>query len=184
MPHLLANYILSASDRIIITNTCGSEYNAIYSVACSCMSIGVIAMTSINNAIAPWVFDKLKQNDYSSIKAITTPYLIVFLVPIMVFMLVAPEFIFIMGDSGYSEGVYAVAPLMVSVFFNYAYCLYVNLEQYSGKTWAIALGTVIAASINVGLNFIFIPMYGYIVAAYTTLIGYILLFAVHFVFVR
>ncbi len=53
-----------------------------------------------------------------------------------------------------------------------------NIEMYHRNTKMIAVG---AAFLNIGLNFIFLPALGYITAAYTTLVGYIALFAVHYV---
>lgn len=41
------------------------------------------------------------------------------------------------------------------------------------------MGTVVAAMINIVLNSIFIPMYGYVAAAYTTAVTYGLNFAFH-----
>ena len=68
--------------------------------------------------------------------------------------------------------------------FQFIYSLYVNIEFYHKKQKNIAIGTIIAAIINIVLNFVFIPIFGYVVAAYTTLIGYFCLLIIHFLFVR
>lgn len=99
-------------------------------------------------------------------------------------MLLAPELLWILGGTQYSGSKSMVVPLLTSVILQFAYCLYVNVEQYSRKTWAIALGTTIAAIINVLLNYILLPKYGYWIASYTTLAGYVVLFFVHYIFVR
>ena len=44
------------------------------------------------------------------------------------------------------------------------------------------MGTITAAAINILLNLIFIPEYGYQAAAYTTLAGYIILMLLHMIF--
>jgi O-antigen/teichoic acid export membrane protein len=46
------------------------------------------------------------------------------------------------------------------------------------------IASVTAAALNVILNLIFIPIYGYIAAAYTTLIGYVLLTLFHYYFMK
>lgn len=43
----------------------------------------------------------------------------------------------------------------------------------------MAIASVFAAVINIILNYIFIPRYGYIAAAYTTLFGYFVLMILH-----
>ena len=38
--------------------------------------------------------------------------------------------------------------------------------------------------VNIALNFVFIPRYGYIAAAYTTMIGYLIMLIYHFLIVK
>ena len=52
------------------------------------------------------------------------------------------------------------------------YTLYVNVEHYYKKTIFITINTVIAATINLITNYLFIPKYGYFAAAFTTLFSY------------
>ena len=62
--------------------------------------------------------------------------------------------------------------------------MYVNIEQYEKKTKGMAVATCIAALIDIVLNYLLIPRYGYWVAAYTTMISYIVLFLIHFILVH
>jgi O-antigen/teichoic acid export membrane protein len=55
------------------------------------------------------------------------------------------------------------------------------IEYYYGKTKFIAVGSMLAAALNVILNNIFIPTYGYVAAAYTTMVTYFLYFTFHFI---
>ena len=52
------------------------------------------------------------------------------------------------------------------------------------KTFGMALASISAALLNYLLNAFFIPIYGYAAAAYTTLVGYLWLLAVHMVLVK
>lgn len=47
----------------------------------------------------------------------------------------------------------------------------------NNKTLQFALNQLLAGALNIGLNLLFVPAYGYAVAAVTTLIGYVLLLA-------
>ena len=62
--------------------------------------------------------------------------------------------------------------------------MFVNIEQYKKKTIGMALASVSAAVLNCVLNAIFIPMHGYIAAAYTTLAGYLFLLLMHMYLVK
>lgn len=184
VPHLLALKVLNASDRIMITNMIGSEATATYTIANNCVSIATLFFTSLNTAISPWVFDKLVEKDYKALKQITLPYIGCFVVLVQLIQLMAPEVLLIIGGAQYIEAKECFLPLFSSVVVQFCYALYVNIEQYSRKTWAIAAGTLLAAVVNVALNLWLIPIFGYVVAAYTTLVGYCVLFLVHYTFVR
>lgn len=183
IPHLLSTKLLNTSDMLMIRQFCGSEYVALYSIGHSCCTIITILATSINTAVSPWIFDTMHSQNYQALKKITLPYGLLMAVPCVGIMLMAPEVLLVLGGSGYVESQKLLVPLMASIVFQYMYFLYVNVEQYTRKTWAIAAGTAIAAVINIALNYVLIPRLGYEAAAYTTLIGYILLFIIHFVFV-
>lgn len=184
IPHLLAMYILTASDKLIITRVLGTDFTAIYSISVSCVSLITLFLSSMNTAIAPWIFDKLKTGDTNKIKSITLPYCFLFATIIFIFVFLGPEILFVVGGEKYIESKFVLPALACGTAFHFAYCLYVNIEQYEKKTWAVATGSIIAATINIILNLIFIPIFGYETAAYTTLLGYIVLFIVHFIFVR
>ncbi|GAH32940.1 unnamed protein product, partial [marine sediment metagenome] len=66
----------------------------------------------------------------------------------------------------------------------FLYTLYGNYSFYRKKTGLISLTTLFAGGINIGLNYWLIPIYGYVAAAYTTLVSYFLLFLFHFLNVK
>ena len=99
-------------------------------------------------------------------------------------IMIAPEILYILGGEEYMQAVYVIPPVMIGYIAQMLYTLYVNIEYYNRKQKQIMAGTLIAAAINIILNLIFIPIFGYIAAAYTTLVGYIVLLFVHYAFVR
>ena len=56
-----------------------------------------------------------------------------------------------------------------------------QIEYYYEKTAYISIGTTLAALLNVVLNWICIPKFGYVAAAYTTLVTYFLYFFIHLI---
>ena len=184
VPHLLSNTLLGSSDKVMITAMAGSEANAIYSLAYSCGMIISVLFTSMNQAWVPWLFEKLHEEDHGTINKVSKLYLAVFMIMLEGAVLLAPELMLIMGGRSYEEATAVVAPIMLGYGFKFAYTFYVNIEQYEKKTYFISVGTIVAAVINIVLNLIFIPRYGYAAAAYTTLAGYIILMLLHLIFCR
>ena len=182
--HLLAGHVLSSSDRIMITRLISADANALYSVSYTISMAVSILWTSMNNAWSPWAYEQMEQKEYNNLYYSSKPYTLFFLFVVFTFMLLTPELLLIMGGNYYLQAKYVMPPVMVGYIFQFVYSLYVNIEFYHKKQKSIAIGTIIAAIINITLNFIFIPKFGYIAAAYTTLIGYMTLFIIHFIRVR
>ena len=66
----------------------------------------------------------------------------------------------------------------------FLYSLFSSIEFYYKKNKFISFATITGALLNIILNLIFIPIFGYVAAAYTTLIGYIIMVIMHYVFYR
>lgn len=187
VPHTLSMYLLSSSDKIIITNICGQEYTAIYSIAYSCYHIVSILFDSMNKAWAPWLLESLHYEKYDEIKKTSKIYILLFAAMSIGVLLVAPEVILILGGRQYNSAVYCMPPLIAGCVFQFVYTMYVNIEFYEKKTIGVAGATIAATVLNIALNFIFIPRTvenGYVVAAYTTLTGYIVLLLLHYLLVK
>lgn len=182
--HLLAGYVLSSSDRIMIHSLVGSKAVGLYSVAYSSAMVVSILMTSMNSAWVPWSMAQIDSGKYDELRKISKIYIILFGILVFGIIMLGPEILWIMGGNSYMEAVGVIPPVMIGFAFQFIYTLYVNIEQYYKKQKMVAIGTVISAFVNIVLNWFFIPIYGYIAAAYTTLVSYIILFLLHFLFVK
>ncbi len=180
VPHQLSLILLSSSDRIMITRLAGSEFTALYSIAYIITNIMAILMDSMNKAWAPWLLTSLKAKNYEAIKKTTTPYFYLFFALLVGALIFAPEVVFVLGGAKYMEGIYVLPPLIVGCLFQFAYTMYVQMEFYEKKMSVVAIGSSVAALINIALNLLLIPRLGYIAAGYTTLIGYVCLFFIHY----
>ena len=95
-------------------------------------------------------------------------------------MLIAPELMAFFAPKSYSEGIQLIPPIIGGTFFMGLYCLFGNVELFYKKTKMVASASFFAAALNVILNYIFIKLFGYGAAAYTTLFTYIVYSLVHF----
>lgn len=181
VPHLLSMTILSSSDKIMITKLSGVEFTAIYSVAYIVANIVTILIDSMNKAWAPWFLESIKAGDLKAVQKVTIPYAGIFFGLIFGLYLTAPEVVLILGGKQYQEGIYVLPPLIAGCAFQFIYTMYVQVEFYEKKMKMVAFGTTIAAVINIFLNYLLIPVFGYKAAGYTTLFGYMVLFVIHYI---
>lgn len=179
IPHALSLTLLNAMDRIMITWIRGEEENALYSLAYLCSSIVTIPMASMNNAYSPWLANKLENKQYESIYSFSRFYILFFITIVMGIMLIAPECLLLLGGDSYAEAVFAMPPVMIGCVYQFLYTMYVCVEQFKKKTVGMAIASVLAACINGILNTYLIPIFGYIAAAYTTLVSYFILLVFH-----
>ncbi len=179
IPHLLSMTLLNSTDRIMINKWCGSEATALYSLAYSCGAMITILLNSVNNAFSPWLAEKLTENKIGDIRKFSRLYIGGFLFCAIGIMLVSPEVLLIIGGEQYMDAIYVMTPVTMGCICQFLYTLFVNVEQYKKKTTGMAIASAIAALVNLGLNYIFIPSFGYLAAAYTTLVGYLCLLCIH-----
>lgn len=184
IPHYLSNYVLSQSDRLMIGRMVGNSEAAFYSIAYTISTMMMLVMSAINNSLTPYVYKSLDSGGEKKIKNVTSPLIILIAGLCIVTMAFAPEVILIFAGSKYMEAIYVIPPVAASVFFVFIYSLFSNIEYFYRKTIFIAIATCVSAIINLILNYIFIGMYGYYAAGYTTLICYICMAIIHYIFYR
>lgn len=182
IPHALSNNLLSQSDRVLINRYKGPGQVGLYSLAYSYSSVLATIWTSFNQAWAPWFYGKMKEESHEEIKYAVMPYTYAFSLFFIGMLAVGPEALRIFGPAEYQDGVWVIPPVLLGLFFQFVYSLYVNIEIFYKRTVLISLGTMSAALFNIVGNILLIPSFGFIGAAYTTLAGYILLFTIHYYF--
>lgn len=181
IPHYLSTIILGQSDRFMINYYCGEAKVAIYSLTYSLSLMINIFVNAISATLTPWVYQKIKEHDVKSVSLVSRS-LLVLLSGIVIFcILVAPELIWILGSESYMEAKWIVAPVMLSCFYSMVYSLFGIPVFYKEKSINIMLSTLLSAMLNILLNAIYIPKYGFAAAGYTTMVSYLFLAFSYFI---
>lgn len=180
VPHGISQVVLSAFDRIMIKDMVGAAEAGIYSFAYTIYSLFKIMTTALEKVWKPWVYEKIDSKDYESIRKQGTRYVFGMALITTMIIMVTPELIMVLGDRAYWGTTACVVPVVIGGYFAFLYTLPSVIEYFYGKTKCIAVGTMLAAGLNILLNYLFIPRYGYIAAAYTTFVTYFLYFMFHF----
>ena len=184
MLHYISQYILDQFDRIMIQKMVGLAAAGIYGVAYSIGLIMRIITTSVNNAFIPWQYERLDNKEYKELD--DTMYSLFMLVALFSFVLssFAPEIMLVLADKSYYEGIYIIPPVTLGLFFSFVYTFYANIEFYYSKNWFSTFISFCGAVLNIVLNYYGIKAYGYIAAAYTTLICYLLFSFGHYLYTK
>lgn len=184
IPHYLSGVVLNQADRIMINNMIGKSEAAIYGVAYTFAFLVNIISNAINSSFLPYTYQKMEGRDYVSIRKSSLSITIVVAIPIILLMAFGPEVIKIFAASEYYRAIWVIPPVAVSVLFTFIYSLFVNIEFYYETNKFIMIGSSIAAVMNILLNLIFINIFGFIAAGYTTLACYIVYMVAHYFFYR
>lgn len=172
----LSFLILGQSDRIMLQNTLGNFETGIYSFAYSIASILFTLWASINNAWVPWYFENTKLKKNILIHKQAKKYIFLISIGTCVIMLMTPEAMKILGPQEYWSAGRLISIVILGSYFYFLAVFSTNYQLYCQNTKWIAIGTVMVASINIGLNIILIPIFKSAGAAIATLISYFVLF--------
>lgn len=182
IPHGISQVLLAQCDRIMISKMVGNSEAGIYSLAGNLKLILTVISTSIAVSWSTWFFSKMDKGEKQEIQKKSSLPVRLFLILTVGLMAISPEIIYVLGGSEYDMGKYVAVPMIMDAFILFLYSMVVPSEYYAKKTQIIMTGTLIAAIVNLITNYIFIRLYGFVAAAYTTLFSYICYLILHVIF--
>lgn len=179
IPHALAMVVLTQMDRIMIIKFCGNSDGGLYSFGYSYAILLTIFSNAVLQAYQPWLYINYANNTLEPIKKTNNFIALGMCLLTIIIITIAPEVMMLLGAKNFWEAKWVVMPIAIGTLYQYLYNTYTGLELYHKKTIIIAVGTIFAAILNYFLNSTFIPIFGYIAAAYATLFSYFALAVFH-----
>lgn len=175
----LAAWMLSLSDRYILELFRGSHEVGIYSVSYSIsqytimifISLFLLSFKPLN--IITWE----KKGEKATKKFIVqgTRYFLLLCIPAVIGISVLRNPILsVLSTSDYYEGAKIIPLIAPGVFFLGLVQMFAIGVSLQKKTYISMLCLTLSGILNLGLNFLLVPKYGYVAAAFTTLISYTL----------
>lgn len=180
MLHSLSGLINAQFDRIIINQYIGDTATGLYSFAYNVGMIINVLTHALDQAWTPWSYEMMEEGKLKAIKERGNTYRNIYTVAYAVLLFISPEIIRVMAGAIYWDALAIIPYIFVGYYFSYMYTLEVKTEFFYKKTHLIAIGTVLSALINITLNLLFVPKYGYVAAAITTSISYFFMFIFHY----
>lgn len=184
--HALAKNLLDVSDRVMISSLIGSSEAGIYGTLYSISMLVSIVWNAINTAIIPYMFEAMNQIDekQEELRKFCNIILVGFCLIVVAFTLVAPEIIKLFVTDEYISHLSVVPPIICGCYIAAAYSLFGTVLLYNKKTTSVMIATIIASVVNIFLNYLLIPIAGFHIAAYTTVIGYLVLMMIMYLAMR
>ena len=184
IPHYLSGMVLGQADRVMISRYIGDAEAGIYSFTYNISLVMNIVTSSINSAIIPYTYNKLGKRDYKNLMPIVNFLILIVGGMCLAFSAIAPELFKIVATEDYFDAMYLVPVISLSSYFTFLYSMFANIEFFFEENKFITAASIIGAIANIILNYIFLQIFGYFAAGYTTLFCYILFSVSHYVFMR
>lgn len=177
IPHVLGAVVISLSDRIFIERFVGIEEVGIYSVGYTFGMIIMIATDAFIKAWSPWFFKTIvNANQKTKLKIVKYTYLYI------IFLILMSIIISFFGsillkyyiNSEYQNATNYIFWISLSYAFHGIYKIFFPYLVHINKTSFLAFSTVIAAILNITMNYFFIKYFGAIGGAYSTIISFMI----------
>mgnify|MGYP003731833979 FL=1 len=174
IPNGLMWWVMSVSDRYILTYYMGFDATGIYSVSYKFPSL----ITLVNGIFfMAWQLSAMQEygkegyeDFYKNIFGVLSSLL--FLVTGLILLILKPLMSVFVADAFYESWKYVPMLLLGTVFQAFSSFFGTNYTA-SKKTKGAFTTTVVGAAVNVGLDFLLIPFWGIQAAAFSTLLGYV-----------
>ena len=168
----------------MIGNIINSYSAGLYSIANSVASLILLVNSSVSASLNPWIFQNLEGKEYAVIHKKVNGIILVMGVLSILLIALSPELLRLFASSEYFPARWAIPPISLGLFFFFVANLCGTVEFYYLKNYIVLFASSICAVVNIVLNYILLPYFGYLVCAYTTMFSYLLFCLIHYVYIN
>ena len=180
----LSDILLGHCDRVMLQQMMSESMVGQYSLAYNFGGIMFTIFAALNNSWTPFFFDDMKQGRKDAMRSQAKNFLEVFTVLSVGFILLATEVYHVFARQDFWPGTPLIPIFVASYYLNFLCTFPVNYEYYHKKTKVVAVVTVFASLVNIGLNYVLIRSIGMMGAALATMISHGLQLLLHYSYVR
>ena len=180
VPHLVANWALGISDRLILDRYVPAADLGRYSLAYLFNALVGLVAASVVSALTPMANRQLKDpSTAANVPRLGTYALLIIITSALTVALMAKEALALIAPPSYAAAITIVPWVVLGAVFQALYFIWAIGTWYSMRTTLVPFATGLAAIVNIGLNLLLIPRYGVIAAALSTAAAYAVLAALH-----
>ena len=173
IPYYLSQVVFTQSDRVMIDHICGTGDAGLYGLAHTLSMMLVFVLNAVNNSYVPWFYGRIKEGRARENRPVANGIAALMAFMLMGVISLAPELIAILGGPEYARAAWVVPPVTMSLLLLFYAQLFINVEFYYEEKNLLVWGSIASAVLNVILNGLLIPRFGFVAAGYTTLVSYI-----------
>lgn len=181
LPYALSGLILVQFDRIMINSLDGAGDAGLYSFAYNIGMIVELFAASVNSAWIPRYYEHMNAGNTESHDKEILGLVRIVLIAAVGMIYFGKEIGMLLARKNY----YAALPLVPIIVVSYVAFFLSNIYSrgisYVKKTMYLSGTIVISGAANVLLNALFLPRYGYVAAAWTTLCSYSIMLLLSYV---
>jgi O-antigen/teichoic acid export membrane protein len=181
MIHHIAMNILANFDRVLIPILLDNQSNGIYSLAYTYSSIISLLLFSFNGAWQPWFNETFKNYKINDIYFFSKKYIHFFSFSTLSAILFTSEVIDFLGPTEYADAKKIAPIIIIGIYFQFLATFYINKYYFYKKNILILKHSVLSATINITLNILLLPKFGYFISSGITLISYFIMFLFYFI---
>ena len=176
LPHLLSLWALNLSDRFILERYVTLKDIGIYGLGYQMASILQVIAFSATNAISPFYYRTATSSpDASMLLPRVATYYLIFLAWAGIGIIGFSNDIItlIASDKSYVEATRVIPWVVLGFFARGFYFVFVMAVYYSKNLKFLAVISIISCGINILLNLVLVPQFGYMAAAVNTFIAFV-----------
>jgi len=160
----------------MINNIINTASAGLYSLAYNVGMLMLLFIYSITPALLPDFFKLVNNKEYNRLDVLFEKIFLIVTTVALGLILFAREIVIILADEKFHSALSVVPIVVIGYVFYGMYIVYGMYAGYKKKTIFASIITLTGGISNIILNAIFLPKYGYIAAAYTTVFSYFIMF--------
>lgn len=179
IPYALGGYILASFDQWYINAYIGNDEAGLYSFAYKLGTLLLGLVTSLQSATEPDYYRQMNEKRYDDTRRqVLTAMRILLLGAVFLILFSLDMGALLSAKASFRASLHLVPPIVGGYVFYGLAVFHTRGINYIKKNLYLTVIVIFASILNIVLNAIYIPDYGYVAAAYTTLVAYIAMAAV------
>lgn len=180
----LSDLALGYTDRLMLQYMMSKAMVGQYSLAAAFATIMFTIFSALNGSWVPFFFEDYKQNARDRMRSQAKNYLEVYTVLSMGFVLLTREVYHVFASREFWFGTDFIPIFVAGYYLNFLCTFPVNVEYCHKKTKAVAVITIIAACVNLSLNYFLIRAMGPMGAVISTAASHGVQMVLHYCYAR
>ena len=181
VPGMLSGIALVQIDRLFIQHYYGYAETGLYSYVYQLGMIVSIVSSSLLSSWTPQFYDLMADGSIQALNKMAIRMLWFISVVASSIILFSPEISALLAPESFQGGIVLVPIIVISYLISDQSAFYAKYILFDKRYIAYTpLAVIISGVINILLNYLLIPKYGYRIAAITTLISYLSMFAFYY----